>query len=252
MIGALSGGLLSFAGDNYMMEDQQSFNARQARLQRAWQERMSNTAYQRAAADLDKAGLNRILALGSPASTPGGAMASSGILPAGSSAVSAATNIATAGQNIAESKDRQKTIQATADKIATQIEEIQANIELKGAQTTKAKAEAAKSEVQKTLYTIIQPYARQLADAAANGSLGLSVSQAKDKIKKKIADVSQPIVDYISSNDARSVGADSGKLLRKSVSTAVEKLLDFASGFLSGNEAPSSAKHPEPEFIFGE
>jgi len=36
---------------------------------------MSSTAYQRAAIDLDKAGLNRILALGSPASSPGGSTA---------------------------------------------------------------------------------------------------------------------------------------------------------------------------------
>lgn len=49
-------------------------SAKQAKLNREFQERMSNTAYQRAADDLEAAGLNRILALGSPASTPGGAM----------------------------------------------------------------------------------------------------------------------------------------------------------------------------------
>lgn len=49
-------------------------SAKQAEKQMDFQREMSNTAYQRAATDMEAAGLNRILAIGSPATTPGGAM----------------------------------------------------------------------------------------------------------------------------------------------------------------------------------
>jgi hypothetical protein len=71
ILGQIIGGVLDYRG----ARSQNRFNERMMDKSHAFTERMSNTAYTRAARDLENAGLNRILALGSPATTPGSNMA---------------------------------------------------------------------------------------------------------------------------------------------------------------------------------
>ena len=68
VVGDVIGGAASVKGQKLA----NAANMAMAKRQMKFQERMSNTAYRRAAKDLEGAGLNRILALGQPSSSPPG------------------------------------------------------------------------------------------------------------------------------------------------------------------------------------
>lgn len=94
---------LQTGGQIFSVEEQNKQSAKEAQKTRDFSERMSSTAYQRAAADLEAAGLNRVLALGSPASTPSGAQAPVAGADLGS-VISTGIQAASAKQSIDQSK----------------------------------------------------------------------------------------------------------------------------------------------------
>lgn len=86
------------AWNEAMLQKQMDFNHAEAKLNRDWQEKMSNTSYQRAIADMQKAGINPILASGGMGAAVGsGSSASVGGTSMGQSSMSPMSGQAASG-----------------------------------------------------------------------------------------------------------------------------------------------------------
>lgn len=126
-LGGLFGSKKTNSAQENLARQTNQFNAQQAQLNRDFQERMSNTAYQRAVADMKAAGINPILGYSQGgASTPSGASASGVTPPTLHNVTKDASEAAQRGM-------------ATAQQFA-QIENVKAA-------TEKTKAETANTEV---------------------------------------------------------------------------------------------------------
>jgi len=176
------GGLIGREGQ----KDANAANLAIAREQMDFQREMSNTAYRRAATDLKAAGLNRILALGNPASSPAG---SSAVMQNENAGVPEAVNAATSKIRLNEElkllREQQDQVRVQTNKTATdaavsveEVENKKAERELMNQQKAESlqreiymseqsraqKAEADMLEVTRAAYTAAKPFVEKVLE----------------------------------------------------------------------------------------
>lgn len=207
-VGAVGG----YLGSKKSAEASAGLSARQM----AFQEDMSNTAYQRSAADLEKAGLNRILALGSPASTPSGSV---GQVP-DFGASSARGAEAMRGLSIVNAQKQQ--LVSSAKQADAMADQSAAQAALLAQQTRSAKNEADLSDLVKG-----------------------SKVEALEALKSGAANAGSFVKDLISNPEERSLILDSivdnVSSTAKSAAKTVEDVVDSTKEEV--NEAWESFKH---------
>lgn len=138
-MGVSPDGLVAAGGDLASTVVSGLFGQHSAKKAMDFEERMANTAYQRAANDLQKAGLNRVLALGSPAMTPGGVSASMPDAHAGSSYQAGASASAVRRVNEETARllqEQQRKTHFEGDAAAEQAANIRADTALKTGNTS--------------------------------------------------------------------------------------------------------------------
>nr|AVQ10276.1 capsid protein VP2-related protein [Gokushovirinae environmental samples] len=207
LMGGLSGigGLVNnlFAGDR--QEDAQAFNAQQAQINRDFEERMSSTAYQRSMADMEKAGLNPILAYQKGgASSPSGSMASTTAAPV-HDVISTGINTALAHQKAQQENENMKSINENIMK-DTRLKIIQGNkadaetlTELNRPENVSAGTAKLKQEVEKGMADAVKSKLDAAYYANSAGAISRGIGTAGEEARRAssaLSNVMNPVKTF--------------------------------------------------------
>lgn len=240
-IGNIVGGLLGSSGAQQANNATAAYNAMEAQKNRDFQERMANTAYQRAMNDMRAAGLNPILAYSQGgAATPSGSAAS---MKFENTMEALGEGVSSAGQLARNAADLQQ-VRANTDNTKAQEEVNREQVALTKANAVKAVQETAtsaalmekaKAEAALTTEELGSPAARR----ALYGSQAASASSQ--------ADVNRRIVESTSRYGTSAVGGIFDTMER--VARRAYGALDRRNATPPSGEGPKTLRELRPEWF---